>query len=301
MDCYISSESFKKCAAILALSCIMFVNNISVKYAINLQNIFTFSKVAALLAIIISGIYAMTTIGTSNLKNPFINSNYNILSISDAMYSGIFSFAGWNYLNLVTGEMINPKRDAPKSIILSTILVIVIYLLVIISYHTTLSIKEISNSITVAIDHAYTLSYAFAYFIPFAISLSTFGGLNGVFFTSVRLFIEGAKCGYLPKMLAMKHMKRHTPIISNLFLVYENNYVFNYYLVDNFDYYGIIWKPFKYDYYVLLFVLDICGNFDCSLNCIQKKEKSQYFKDTNKHTYLFYIHSIFYDSPSNYQ
>lgn len=48
-------------------------------------------------------------------------------------------------------------------------------------------------------------------------ALSTFGGVNGVVFTSARLFATGANEGHLPSFFALFHVKRQTPIPSLVF------------------------------------------------------------------------------------
>ncbi|OAF67912.1 hypothetical protein A3Q56_04355 [Intoshia linei] len=154
--------------------------------------------------------------GFTNFSEPFAGTTTNVNNIVNALYGSMFAYIGWNFLNLVTQDMQKPSRDSPKAIFIATISVIVIYLLVIISYHTVLNIPEIVSSSAIAINFANKINKYYSYIIPIFVSLSTFGGLNGNFFTSVRLFVEGAHCGYLPKVLAMKHYSERTPIISNI-------------------------------------------------------------------------------------
>jgi solute carrier family 7 (L-type amino acid transporter), member 5 len=58
---------------------------------------------------------------------------------------------------------------------------------------------------------------SFSWLIPIFVALSTFGGVNGVVFTSARLFATGANEGHLPSFFALFHVKRQTPIPSLVF------------------------------------------------------------------------------------
>jgi solute carrier family 7 (L-type amino acid transporter), member 5 len=58
---------------------------------------------------------------------------------------------------------------------------------------------------------------SFSWLIPIFVALSTFGGVNGVIFTSARLFATGANEGHLPSFFALFHIKNQTPICSLIF------------------------------------------------------------------------------------
>lgn len=55
--------------------------------------------------------------------------------------------------------------------------------------------------------------------IPVFVALSTFGGVNGVLFTSARLFATGAQEGHMPAFFSLFHIEKQTPIPALMFTV----------------------------------------------------------------------------------
>ncbi|KAI7687086.1 hypothetical protein SSS_08417 [Sarcoptes scabiei] len=138
--------------------------------------------------------------------------------IALAFYSGLFSYAGWNYLNFVTEELKDPSRNLPRAIYISLPFVTIIYLLANISYFTVLTPHELLTSNAVAVTFGDRVLSSFSWIMPLSVAFSTFGGLNGGIFASSRLFFVGARNGHLPKSLAMINLKYYTPIPSLVFL-----------------------------------------------------------------------------------
>ena len=62
--------------------------------------------------------------------------------------------------------------------------------------------------------------YGFMWWImPIFVSLSTFGGVNGILFTTARLFYVGGREGHMPQVLSMVQVQRLTPLPAVLFMV----------------------------------------------------------------------------------
>lgn len=64
---------------------------------------------------------------------------------------------------------------------------------------------------------------SFSWAIPVFVALSTFGGVNGILFTSARLFLIGAQEGQLPEVFSFIHIKTFTPVVSLVFTVSKKN------------------------------------------------------------------------------
>lgn len=196
----------------LAVVCILiltFVNCWSVKWSTFVQDIFTYGKLLALAIIILTGVYQLSQGKTEHFT--FEGSVWDVSKIALSFYSGLFAYNGWNYLNFVIEELIEPAKNLPKAIMISCLLVTVVYTLTIIAFHTTLSVSEVLSAEAVAVTFANRLYGGFALLVPVFVAMSTFGGVNGILFTSSRLFYAGAEERQMPSILSMIQVNHLTP------------------------------------------------------------------------------------------
>uniref|UniRef100_A0A8D2PC03 Solute carrier family 7 member 10 n=1 Tax=Zosterops lateralis melanops TaxID=1220523 RepID=A0A8D2PC03_ZOSLA len=180
----------------------------SVRWATRIQDIFTAGKLLALTLIIIVGFIQIFK-GTLAFKF-WMTPTVGHLALS--FLQGSFAFSGWNFLNYVTEELVDPRRNLPRAIFISIPLVTFVYTFTNIAYFTAMSPQELLSSNAVAVTFGEKLLGYFSWVMPVSVALSTFGGINGYLFTSSRLCFSGAREGHLPSLLAMIHVKNCTPI-----------------------------------------------------------------------------------------
>lgn len=88
---------------------------------------------------------------TENFEKPFDNTETDPGKLSIAFYSGIFSYAGWNYLNFMTEELRDPYKNLPRAIYISLPLVTAIYVLANMAYLAVLTPQEMMASNAIAV------------------------------------------------------------------------------------------------------------------------------------------------------
>ncbi|MBK6398600.1 MAG: amino acid permease [Bacteroidetes bacterium] len=208
---------------LLGVSLIIFLsiyNYREVKSGAFLQNIFTVAKVGALIFLIGAGLYYGLS-GGLNFSHfspafPDVMTLTTIGVFGAALTGSLFSADAWNNITFTAGEVRNPQKNLPLSLLLGTGTVIVLYLLANISYLAVLDIGQIQ---TAENDRVATLMMETIpcvkgkYFIAAMIMISTFGCLNGCIFTAARVYYAMAKDGMFLKPAA-KLNKNNVPANS---------------------------------------------------------------------------------------
>lgn len=190
-----------------------------------MQDFFTYGKLLALATIISTGFVNLSK-GGEYLENfNFNGTETDITKIALSYYSGLFAYNGWNYLNFVIEELINPHRNLPIAIFISCILCTIVYALTIVAFHTSLSVSQVLSAEAVGVSFAEQNFGPWAFVVPIFVALSTFGGVNGILFTSSRLFYAGAEYNQMPQVLSMIQLNHKTPVpavlaMSFLSLIY---------------------------------------------------------------------------------
>uniref|UniRef100_A0A3B4ZXZ1 Cystine/glutamate transporter-like n=1 Tax=Stegastes partitus TaxID=144197 RepID=A0A3B4ZXZ1_9TELE len=224
---YVVEPFFAPCAAptalirlvsVLGLTFVVAVNCWSVTSASRTQVTLTFIKIFALILIIIPGAIALAKGKTENFQNGFEVDLITLDKLPLAFYNGLYAYGGWFYLNFVTEEVINPNRTIPLAIIFSMVTVTILYVLVNVAYYTMMTPAELLLSDAVAFTFANRALRGLASVVPILVALSCLGALNGGFFGAPRMLFVGAREGHWPRIFAMIHIRRRTPLPAVLFL-----------------------------------------------------------------------------------
>lgn len=204
-----------------------FINTKGVQSGKMVQNIFTISKVAAILGIIFLGFILVKqsfwaenmSFGWNAFNNMDKDSAGNFLKtgwksiggmtllggIAAAMVGSVFSSVAWENVTFVSGEMENPKKNVVRSMIIGTILVVILYALVNLVYLNALSRDGIAfaENDRVAVAASQNIfGSAGTLIIAVLVMVSTFGCNNGLILSGARVFQTMAKDGMFFKAAA---------------------------------------------------------------------------------------------------
>ncbi|KRX96922.1 Y+L amino acid transporter 1, partial [Trichinella pseudospiralis] len=210
---------------------ITLINCYSVRWATFIQDILTYAKIVALVLIIMTGLVMAFLTSSGSFDNIFHGTSNDAGEISLALYSGLFAYNGWNYLNFIVEELKNPKKNLPLAIAISCSLVTVIYCLTNLAFYAVISPKEFLEADATAMTFANKVYGSFAWIMPIFVAFATVGSCNGVILTASRLFFVGGREGQMPQALTLISLKYITPVpaviltglLSCVFLLLSSN------------------------------------------------------------------------------
>jgi APA family basic amino acid/polyamine antiporter len=202
-----------KLVGILLLIGLALVNVRGVKHGARVQSLFAVLKTGGLIALI--GLALVTLQGRAEHFEPLLPPAFSgslLTAIGLAMISTLFAYDGWHFVGFVAGEMKDPQRTVPRSIIAGVLLVMAIYVSANLAYIFVLGQPRIASSERVAADAMSAMvGPAGATFITVTILCSTFGAISANVLAGPRVFFAMAKDRVFFEHLARVHPRYHTP------------------------------------------------------------------------------------------
>ena len=211
-------ESSIKIVAIASIILLTLVNCFGIKFGAILQNGLTFIKICSLLLLVFLSFWLSD--GSSGTVTRILSSPSQVIPLSGvvaAMVAVLWAYDGWIEITFVAGEVRQPERTIHRSLIISTFMVIGLYVLVNAAYLSVLPVEAMAQSLLVASDTMKAILGApGASIIAAAVIISTFGANNGFVITGARIYYAMAKERMFFPSFAQVHARFATPIPSLL-------------------------------------------------------------------------------------
>ncbi len=210
------SETAIRTIAILSIIGLTLLNCRGVRLGATTQNVLTTLKIGALLALIFTS-FVLPGGSASNFQplSPSGTVGQLIGPFGVAMVAVLWAYDGWIETTYVGSEIMDPGRNLPRSIILSTLIVIALFVVVSIAYVYVLGPERMAGSELVASDAAkVTMGALGATFVVVAILISTLGANNGIILTAARIPYAMARQGVFFKSQGVLHARYATPVVA---------------------------------------------------------------------------------------
>lgn len=192
--------------AIVIIWLLTLTNFRNVKSGALVQNVFTVTKIGAIVFMIAAGLYYIASHGaiSPNWQMPLNSGSVGFWSIfSVALVGSIFSADAWNNVTFTGSEIDKPSRNLPLSLVTGTLLVLCLYFFINVVYLKALPFEAIQHA---EADRVGTLLLKTVFgdtgmwLMALLIMISTFGCINGLTLSGARVYYAMALDGlFLPK------------------------------------------------------------------------------------------------------
>src|SRR5512145_1047327 len=141
------SESAIRIIAIASIIVLTLINCRGVRLGATMQNVMTTLKIGALVALIVTS-FVLPGGSPANVQPVWTDAGFGqwIAPFGVAMVAVLWAYDGWIETTYVGSEITNPARNLPRSIILSTLIVVALYVLVSIAFVYVLSPAAMAGS-----------------------------------------------------------------------------------------------------------------------------------------------------------
>ena len=214
---YAFSLSTAQLLGILMIALLTWMNTRGLRLGKMVQNVFTFAKTGSLIGLIVLGIIvglvSYPDIAAANFGDLWTQRG-TLQDVGDgvtaatafglfvalcvAQTNSLFSADAWHNVTFTAGEVKNPQRNLPLSLLLGTGGVIGLYLLANMAYLVTLRFEDMQKVASDRVGSA-TADVIFpgagAVIMAVAIMISTFGCNNGLIFAGPRAYYAMARDG----------------------------------------------------------------------------------------------------------
>ena len=211
---YAVSLSTAQLLAIVIILLLTLANTLGLRYGKLIQNTFTLAKTAALLGLIVAGIFIGRNWNAieQNFVHPWRIRSVSPLSAGlDATTAyglfvalclsqtgSLFSADSWHNIAFAAGEVRRPERNVTLAMVLGTTIVIILYLLANVAYLRILPFRAIQQAPADRVGTATLqaiLPGAGTLCMAAAIMISTFGTINALILTGARAYYAMAQQG----------------------------------------------------------------------------------------------------------
>jgi APA family basic amino acid/polyamine antiporter len=202
--------------AIAVIIFLSILNYIGLGFGSVIQNIFTVLKIGAIVAIVAFGFILGKGGDIDFSLNPSgFGTGSLMVGFGVAMIAVIWTFDGWNNINFTAGEIKNPKRNLPLSLILGTLGITALYAAINYIYLYALPINEMTGVSRIAEKATSALfGGTSASLISAAVVISTFGCVNGMILVGPRVYYAMAKDKLFFRRVSQVHPRFRTPGFS---------------------------------------------------------------------------------------
>ncbi len=202
--------------AMAAIASVTWINVRGVKLGGWVMNLFTAAKVCALAGLVLA--VGFSRKGSTANWLPLWPDQWTgdlTAGLGLSMISVLWAYDGWITVTLTAGEMKDPQRNIPLSLIIGTLGVIGLYVAANLAYCYVLPFQSVAASPRIAADVAGAVLGPFGtLLIVGGILCSTFGAMHGCVLGGPRCIYAAGADGLFFRSFGRVHPRFHTPAVA---------------------------------------------------------------------------------------
>ena len=188
-------------------------NYVGIRWASLFQNVTTIIKVGFIAIFVAVGVALMSglpnLLGTETAPTTGLSPTGNLIA---ALMLIIFTHTGFDRVGYVAGEMKDPKKTIPRSMLFGIGTVIVLYWSLVTVYHYYLGMEGMQSTRTPAADvGTVIIGAAGASVVAVVAIVSAVGSINGTMMSATRVYYAMARDGLFFRWLDYVHPEFRTP------------------------------------------------------------------------------------------
>jgi basic amino acid/polyamine antiporter, APA family len=181
-----------------------------------LQQLFTVLKVGAILLLIVGAF----TVGHGDWQHLVMTPRKPEVGLGTLVVSFIFvtyAYSGWNAAGYIAGEMINPTRSIPRTMIGGTLLVGTVYVVLNVVYFYALPVQALAAPPLMPVAEKVAVGMfgpTAAHVVTIMLCISIAGAVSAMIWTGPRVYYAMARDGFLPGFFLDTEHHHGTPVRS---------------------------------------------------------------------------------------
>lgn len=200
-----------------------FINYKGLKLGEKVSRGLTYTLIGSMVFIIITGLLSshgswsnLTTPSSHYISQPFFSGGF-LAILFTAMLGAFWAYEGWNNIGYIGGEIKNPQKNIPLSLLIGTLIVMTLYFCMNFVYHYISPIDDIiarktTGSGIAAVDIVgLYLGNVGALFVSCLILVTTFNATNATILMASRIYYAMARDGFFFRKAEFVHPEYKTP------------------------------------------------------------------------------------------
>jgi APA family basic amino acid/polyamine antiporter len=208
----------KKSIAVTVIMIFTFIHLRGLEMGTRVQNYLTVLKIALLAFLIFFGFAG----GKGNIcylvqGNPYIFDFAGWKQLGLSLMWIMFAYSGWNAATYIGSEIKNPVKNLPRSLMLGTSVVVLIYVLINILYLYAIPPDEIQGVISIGgLAASHLFNPAFEKILSYMIAFALLSSISAFIILGPRVYFAMAKNSHFFKFAGEVHPQTHVPAKSIL-------------------------------------------------------------------------------------